>query len=178
MQIKLCSYNCQSLKSSVAEICSLCSEFDIIFIQETWLAKFELDILNTIHGDFFGYGISAFDSSAGLLRGRPFGGLAVLWRKSLQSSIKVELISDCDRLMQINILSDKGLITIFNVYMPTDYRDENSLEEYCMLLGKLQCLLSEVASKSAFCAVICDFNANSNGSRFYTELFEFCDETR
>ena len=96
--IKICSFNCNSLKNSVVEIRELCDQTDVIFLQEIWQSKFELSMLNKVHSDFLGLGVSAMDSGSALLKGRPFGGIAILWKKSLQSYAKVKVISD--RIME------------------------------------------------------------------------------
>src|SRR5208282_4022629 len=79
--LRLCTFNCRSLKSSLDEIKQLCNDHDIIFIQEHWLLPFELDILSSVHSDFHGVGLSAVDTSVNLLIGRPYGGTAILYRK-------------------------------------------------------------------------------------------------
>ena len=76
--IRAITYNCQGLKSSIHDIQSLCSTYDLIFIQESWLFQFELPLLSKIDPDFEGYGISAIDDSTNIVRGRPYGGLAIL----------------------------------------------------------------------------------------------------
>ena len=59
--ITICSYNRRNLKSSVAEIRSLCDNCDILLLQETWLHEQELSILAGIHPDFYARGISSMD---------------------------------------------------------------------------------------------------------------------
>ena len=119
----------------------LCDKFDLIFLQETWLAKFELASLNNVHNEFLGLGISAFDSSKNLLRGRPFGGVAILWRKALLPCVSVHVLSE--RIMQIDIMTDIGLVSLLNVYLPTDYHDIDSLDEFCMCIGQLASVLDK-----------------------------------
>ena len=87
LTLRVCSFSCQSLKSSSSELRTICDSYDIVFLQETWLAKFELHMLNNVHEHFSGLGTSSFDSGNGLLYGRPFGGVAILWRKVLQPSV-------------------------------------------------------------------------------------------
>ena len=48
--LKICSYNCRSLKNCMHDILQLC---------ETW--PNELDILSQLHSDFYGFGYSAVD---------------------------------------------------------------------------------------------------------------------
>ena len=172
--LSVCTFNCNSLKNSCVTIAELCTKSDIIFLQETWLSKFELFMLNNIHTDFIGLGVSAFDSSDALLNGRPYGGVAVLWKRSLQSSINVKVISE--RVMETDIMTNEGVVSLLNVYLPTDYRDSESYDEFCMTLGQLACILDILSAKSNFYGIIGDFNANGRGSTFFTELSEFCTE--
>ena len=162
--LQICSFNCHSLKNSLTELHSICSKFDLIFLQETWLAKFELSLLNNIHADFLGQVISALNSTSALLTGRPYGGLAILWKKSLQPSINVTVHSE--RIMQIDIMTDVGQISLFNVYMPTDYRDMDSRDQFGMCIGELGCHLECVRANTNYFGVIGDFNANCYGSIF------------
>ena len=65
-----------------------------MLLQVTWLSDNELGILSTIHTDFH---ISVMDSEGGIIRGRPYGTLMILWRKSLRSlrlAVSVTTIND------------------------------------------------------------------------------------
>ena len=64
---------------------NLCELYDIVLIQEHWLLPFELGLLNNIHDDFIGIGVSAVDITSDLLKGRPYGGTAILYNKALVS---------------------------------------------------------------------------------------------
>ena len=81
--IRAITYNCQGLKSSIHDIQALCSTNDLIFIQESWLFQFELTLLSEIDSDFEGFGISAIDDSTNIIRGRPYGGMAILKENSI-----------------------------------------------------------------------------------------------
>ena len=152
----------------------ICGKNDIVFLQETWLAKFELPMLNNIQQEFLGLGTSAFDSSKSLLSGRPFGGVAIMWRKNLQPVIKVSVVSE--RIMQLNIMTSTCTVSLLNVYLPTDFRDSESHDQYCMCLGQLACLLDVISTKTNYFGIVGDFNANSYGSTFFSELTDFCSE--
>ena len=65
--------------SSIHDVLHLCEQYDLIFLQETWLFKHELSILNNLHVQFEAFGCSAIDDSNGIARGRPYGGLGVLY---------------------------------------------------------------------------------------------------
>jgi len=109
--VKLCSFNCRSLKSSFADICNLSELYEIVFIQEHWLLPFELGLLNSIHDDFIGIGVSAVDITSDLLKGRPYGGTAILYNKALVSGTNV---INCDepRMCAISIDTNNGPVLI------------------------------------------------------------------
>ncbi|XP_047997974.1 uncharacterized protein LOC125235445 [Leguminivora glycinivorella] len=96
------SYNCKSVKRSVDCIRNLCTKADIIALQETWLYPCDLHFLGTIHPDFAYIGTSAVDTSTGPMRGRPHGGVALLWRKGAFQSVSV-ISCDSVRLAAIRI---------------------------------------------------------------------------
>ncbi|CAH2065868.1 unnamed protein product, partial [Iphiclides podalirius] len=56
-----------------------CKSADIIALQETWLLQHDIPLLGAIDTEFAYTGNTAVDLSAGILRGRPYGGVALLW---------------------------------------------------------------------------------------------------
>ena len=46
--VKVITYNCQGIKSSIHDIYELTKHYDLIFLQEIWLFTYELSILSTI----------------------------------------------------------------------------------------------------------------------------------
>lgn len=75
---KFVTFNCKSLKRSIESVRHLCKTADIVALQETWLLPHDLSVLGNIHDEFEYTGKSAVDTSAGILTGRPYGGVAVL----------------------------------------------------------------------------------------------------
>ena len=165
--ITICSYNCKNLKSYVAEIRSLCDNCDILLLQETWLHEQELSSLAGVHPDFYGRGISSMDLTVCIFRGRPYGGLAILWRKSLGSLCSTSPMNDSRMMaLDINILGTK--VSILNVYLP--YDDGVNIDSYRSYLAKIDVQIGD----SYYACAIGDFNANisSNNHRFGKELLE------
>ena len=103
ISIEVASFNCKVLKSSINHLASLCENHDIILLQETWLLPHDMCILQNVHSEFYGDGVSSVDTTDGILIGRPYGGLAVLWRKSLTAFIKVHKFEDETRIMGIDL---------------------------------------------------------------------------
>ena len=115
------------MKTSIPEIQRLCDSNNIIFLQETWLASDELQLLSTMHDQFYSQGVSAMDVRDGICRGRPYGGLAVMWRKSLGGCEVIDMPTP--RIMCLQIRNKDNAIALFNIYMPCDV--ENILMNIC-----------------------------------------------
>ena len=80
-KLRIVSYNYRGIKSSVPLLGKMCASNDIILLQETMLCSHNLDMLHSIHPDFYAGECSSVKSEE--LTGRPQGGLAVLWRKTI-----------------------------------------------------------------------------------------------
>ena len=60
------------------------------------------------------------DTSCGMLRGRPFGGIGILWRKSFGSCIRIHKYDDDSRVMAIEFNDGNRKLLAVNIYMPCD----------------------------------------------------------
>jgi len=121
--LSVCSFNCRSLKLNEIVISDLCSHHDIVLLQEHWLMPHELYMLNQIHSDFSGTGISAIDTSLDVVCGRPHGGTAILFRKSIETNISI-VASNNSRITGIDITTSSGTVQLLNVYLPCNYGDD------------------------------------------------------
>lgn len=82
MVLRVVSYNSRGLRLGQSAgdrahrivVGQLLETTDIICLQETFLAKQDLDKLNSVHSDFHGAGESTTDLSTKLVRGRIPGG--------------------------------------------------------------------------------------------------------
>ena len=135
--IRVSSFNCRNVKSSITEIQQLCNDNDILLLQETWLTEDEGGLLNNVSKYSYAKGISAMDTSRQIIHGRR-GGLAILWRKSLASSCSL-LTYDDTRIMGIKISTDKKSFLILNVYLP--YNDGSNLEDLMFYFGKIDSII-------------------------------------
>jgi len=115
---------------------------DIVFLQELWLLPHELNLLANLHHDFFGVGSSAVDTSSSMLVGRPFGGTAILYRKSLNSIIKIVHTSSW-RITALLLHSEVGPVLCCNVYMPTDYGTIDCLDDYTDMCSKISAFYAD-----------------------------------
>ena len=171
-RISICSFNCRSFKNSLPIIFDICNQHDIVLLQEHWLIPNDLCLLNNAHSDFLSIGLSAVDISSDILTGRPYGGTAILYRKSLSQHIKI-IDSDESRISGVRVNTDAGPLLLLNVYMPTNYGDAASLELYCDCLAKLHAVM--VDSDTPHTIIAGDFNCSPT-SRFFPELTNFAND--
>jgi len=161
--LRMCTFNCRSVKSSICEVKKLCNRHDLVLLQEHWLLPHDLNTLNDIHPEFLSVGLSAVDTSKDILVGRPYGGTAILYKKSFAASIKIVNTSD-PRLCAIEILTSDGPLLILSVYMPTYTGDNECVENYIDTCAKITALYND--SSSINMIVAGDFNCQP-GSRLF-----------
>ena len=172
VMLRISSYNCQSSKRNIGGISKLCNVSDIVFIQEHWLFPSDLPILNNIHHEFMSYGISSIDPSDGLLLGRPYGGVAVMWKNKLASHVK-PISYDDDRIVGLECHLNGIKVLLLGVYLPYDSR--HNFDQYVYYLAKLKSIIDEF--DSPYVCILGDFNADViKQSEFGKELEAFCYE--
>jgi len=104
--LRLSTFNCRSVKSSVDEVKQLCDISSLVMLQEHWLLPHEMTMLSVIHPEFLAVAKSSADVSSDILRGRPYGGTAILYCKDLAANIvpipsSVGFVELCAKILQI-----------------------------------------------------------------------------
>ncbi|CAG4991130.1 unnamed protein product [Colias eurytheme] len=113
---------------------------------------------------------SQVDTAAGALRCRPYGGVALLWRKSLFSSVSVVMCNSV-RIAAIKVsLCDRDML-VFSVYMPTNSSD--NLAEFTDCFSEITAIIDSNSIETVF--MLGDYNAHT-GELFHTELLQICEE--
>lgn len=100
--ISIVSFNCKNVKRSEQSIRDLTGKADIIVLQETWLLPHDLNFVHQINSECGCVAKSSVDTSVGILRGRPYGGLAILWNKAKFPNVS-SVECTCDRIMAVKI---------------------------------------------------------------------------
>ena len=114
-----------------------------LLLQEHGLHKSQFGWFDNIHDGIGKYGVSAMDENQ-LLRGRPHGGVVILWKPDLKCKI-IPVRYESKRLCAVIIeLGDEKLLML-NVYMPCDDRclDQN-INEYIQVLNDIEILCNSV----------------------------------
>ena len=101
--IRITSYNCHGAKNKLPVLNTLTRNAHIVFLQETWLLPNELSVLDNINPTYNYFSLSSVDVESGVLVGRPYGGISVLWEKNLSSMCQV-LTFDDDRILGLSII--------------------------------------------------------------------------
>ena len=140
--IRVVSFNCKGLNSSMVYVVALCDSRGIVSIQETGLLPQNLCTLHEIHYSFYGDGISAVKTDQGILVGRPHGRLALLWRKSLNAQLQVVKCDYEDRIMGIVVKTERKYIIFLNVYLP--YESQNNGPDFTNYLCKMHTAFSMI----------------------------------
>lgn len=164
---KFVTFNCKSLKRSIESVRYLCKTADIVALQETWLLPHDLSILGSIHDQFDYTGKSAVDTSAGILTGRPFGGVAVLWRKGIFKSVSVVECSST-RISAIKACLEDRAILVFSVYMPIDSAE--NLFEFTECLSELSAVIDASDVEAVY--MMGDYNSHPH-QPFWNELCNY-----
>lgn len=153
------SYNCEGVKRSSNYIADLLqtTKCDILCLQELWVLDSNINYLSTIHRDYEYYGISGVDANIKILCGRPKGGVAILYKKSLSryvEHIKLENRRMC--AIKLNMANNFSCI-VFNVYLPCDSFSNNvACSLYTECIDYIEGKMSSLDSNSFICCG--DFN--------------------
>ena len=113
------------------------------------------------------------DPSAGLIAGRPFGGVAVLWRNSLGQHVKPVMYDD-DLIIGLECILEEVKMLLIGVYLP--YSTHQNFDTYVHYLAKMKTIIDDF--DSPYVCVLGDFNADVvKATEFGKELESFCHES-
>lgn len=165
--MNILSFNCQGIRNRIdkqwllKELCNS-NQPDIILLQETWLYPNEtVDIQSTLHQFKAVYKSSIDIYSSPNHRGRPHGGLALLWNCNL--AVTVNPIETADnRLLAVEVTnSNFEKILIVNCYLPFD--DFSNTVKYCLI--DTLATVGNLCTSGAYDLVVIGGDLNSDLSR-------------
>lgn len=180
MSLSFATLNCRGVSNITKGLPYLFNDknIQILFLQETWLAKQELDSLNCLYPDAQGFGASKINFEDGLVIGRKSGGVACLWKNELEQLFHIKpLTYDLDWMVGMELVSlDKTSIASYlfiNVYLP--YKCDENLELYVECLGKIQQVIEEACTSNIIICgdVNCDPRIDDDYGRVLTS---FCGD--
>ena len=159
MDVKIKSYNCNSIRRQIDIIRNILRDTDILMLQEIMLYESDLSLLDEINDDFCWAASPSLNISCD---GRPKGGLAIFWNKNLSNYIQSKIFNSYAMGITINSSNEKYLI--LNLYLPCDLRSDVSLHEYRNSLA----VIHDIINNEDFDSVIIagDLNADPQKGRF------------
>ena len=128
-QIKIISYNCEHADNvRLPFFKQLFEKGDFVLIQEHGLLKSKLSWFQEINENIGIHGVCAMKEDQ-LLRGRPHGGAAILWRGTLSNRV-TPVTWDSTRCCAVTVDVAGEKLLIVSVYIPCDdwRHDKNEIE--------------------------------------------------
>lgn len=166
--MKIVSWNCQNFKTNGLWLQLNTNDCDIILLQETWLYKFEDNIMTNIFKEYHCISATPMNPKKPS-RGRPYGGSAILIHNRFYNSI-ISTIDTDFRLLQLKINTTIGDLLIINAYFPCNTsQNEKLVTQY---LGKLENILQ---LHDGPVLVAGDLNISNVHSKF-TQLVKILEE--
>jgi exonuclease III len=143
--INLCSFNMHGFSNSSSYLKDLCFDNDLIFVQEHWLMTQHLSKFDGISSNFIFQGVSAMDMACaqGILRGRPFGGVGVLIRKSLSSHISLCGHQQDNRAIAVKLDYNDLHVICVGVYFPCDRSSPEYINSICSINGFIESVIDD-----------------------------------
>ena len=111
--IKLLTWNIKGFKRNAGLLNDFFKGVDVICLQETWLREFEDNISHTSFSNYIISHKSGMKSNI-FYSGRPFGGVATLWKTYLNSCMENWPI-DLDNLLVTKVKTNNGSFFSVNV---------------------------------------------------------------
>ncbi|CAK1594455.1 unnamed protein product [Parnassius mnemosyne] len=151
--VKVVSFHCKKVIRSLDCVRRICRTADVVALQETWLLPHDISFLGSLDDDFAYTSVSAVDTPAGLLRGRLYGGVALLWRKNLLTSVSVIARSSV-RLAAIKIVVKEKSFLIVSV----STNSSENIPEFTECLSEVSTIIESTGVESVY--ILGEFNAH------------------
>jgi exonuclease III len=172
LNLNVISYNLHGLNQGNILLSKLAESniADFIFVQEHWLTPMNMYKIRNFSRNYLCFGISAMEQavSKSILRGRSFGGVAILVRNELCS--KVKCIQSSERFVVLKFNQ-----TLFiNVYLPC-----HSADNCINIVIDMFAAIGNIIQNNVTCGIILggdlntDLYDNSDVSRF---INSFCSD--
>ena len=140
-----------------------------MLLQEIILLECDLDIISQISDQINIIARPSRKAHSNTFDGRPSGGSAIIWSKSL--NIDISLKVSCENYLLSELSFNDVKIVLVNMYMPYDNRSNEVKIEYQQILGDLEAAIDSLNNRNILC--VGDFNADPNRGRLWPFLNYF-----
>ena len=147
------------------------------FLQEHWQLENNLYRIQKHFDDYCVFSLSATKKSEHIHKGRPSGGLSILYKKSLQRYVTHIQVPNSKRVQAIRVSFPHCSYIFINVYFPTDPQRDNFDDQFLFqTLQDIKFILNSYEDIDNF--ILCgDFNSDFNrNTRFVNIVQDFMSE--
>ncbi len=175
VMLSIGSYNVHGINSNKWEyIHNQMHLYDFFLVQEHWLHSSQSHLFEDNISDVSVHCVSGM-SDAEFIRGRPYGGCCIMWRRSLTCTV-TPIISNNNRLCMVKVKLNSDTLLICTLYMPCDTNYDHVNDAlFVATLGDI----AHTADNENANMIICggDFNCNMtrNKSLHTRSLQRFLD---
>ena len=140
-KLRFASYNCKGFKNRNYDyLIDLFKEFDLQFLQETWLHAFQENLISQILIDSNFYHVSGMSSSDISKKGRPHGGVAIIYHSSLQIQL-FPIVANSNRICASKVVISEHNFLLMSVYMPVNDGSSVNIQEFEEVLIEISSIL-------------------------------------
>lgn len=133
---KFITLNCHGFKSNSTYITKISQSYDIIYLSELWITEAEKHLLHNYNHNFH----VLFQPAIQGISGRPFGGTALLIKKTLP---KPDLILKNDFSTCVKLNLKRHNLLIMGVYLQSTSKDPNCKETYFSQLATISGIIKQ-----------------------------------
>ena len=123
----------------------------------------DIAIINQINDEINFVASSSRKANSNSFDGKPSGGNAIIWSKSLDFDIELKASSEHYLLSELTVNGNKFLLV--NMYMPYGDRSTEIKGNYCQILRELEAAIVALNNSNILC--VGDFNADPNRGRLW-----------
>ena len=163
-RLRLMTWNASGIMSSGSYLGHVLGTYDIDIcgVSEHWLYKKDLHFLDSVDSDYNYSAVSDSDLELPSRRRVGKGGVALFWKRTIDSRVSILNIDD-DRLVGIQYqVSHNSYTYIIQAYLPSANHPISELNDYLL---KLQDICS-MYDRRGTVILMEDFNAHFNGEKF------------
>ena len=142
--LELISFNMRGFSNGCNLVKELLKPNSIIAVQEHWLRGDNMSNFAAIDSNVMYYGVSGMNNRAKtcILQGRPFGGVAFIWNRSISRFISIVGADTAGRCCAIKVNAGNRKVLVVNVYFPCQSQNTAYVNEISECLGFIDNLLN------------------------------------
>lgn len=148
-KLNIASFNCKGFKFRNYDfISTVFKDCSFLILQEHWLFSCEFKMFSNVLTNCGYHALSSMGDGE-FIRGRPYGGTAVIWNNSINAKV-TPLTTSTPRICAVLVTSDIYRLLMISVYMPVNHAD--NMEEFINVLSEISALHLEHGDYDMICA--------------------------